>query len=67
MMTVNDCLKVAFQALLKGDTATRDRYCALAENLMACGDRKAAGYPAEEIVQQGAPICLPDLSVRKLA
>lgn len=30
-ITLEDCLKGAFQALLKGDTAERDRLCALAE------------------------------------
>lgn len=30
-LTVQDCLQGAFQALLKGDTKTRDELCALAE------------------------------------
>jgi hypothetical protein len=34
MMSVDDCLKAAWQALLRGDTAERDRLCALAENIM---------------------------------
>lgn len=67
MMTVEACMKAAWAALLKGDTAGRDRYCDLAKNLMAAGDRKAAGYPAEEIVCQGAPICLPDLGKQRFS
>ena len=30
-ITVQDCLAGAFQALLRGDTAERDRLCAMAE------------------------------------
>lgn len=30
-ITVEDCLRGAFAALLKGDTATRDKLCAAAE------------------------------------
>lgn len=30
-ITVEDCLKAAFAALLRGDTAERDRLCELAE------------------------------------
>jgi hypothetical protein len=33
-ITVEDCLKGAFQALLRGDTADRDRLCAMAEKAM---------------------------------
>lgn len=34
MMTVEDLTRAAFQALLRGDTAARDRYCAMAKALM---------------------------------
>jgi len=30
-LTVDDCLRAAFQAILKGDTKTRDDLCNLAE------------------------------------
>lgn len=30
-ITVDDCLKGAWQALLKGDTETRDKLCAMVE------------------------------------
>ena len=30
-LTVQDCLAGAFQAILRGDTAERDKLCALAE------------------------------------
>jgi hypothetical protein len=59
MLTADDCLRAAWQALLRGDAAERDRLCALAENLIKAGDRLAAGGPLVE----GAPIkLLPDLS-----
>lgn len=32
---VKDCLAAAFHALLRGDTAERDRQCARAESIMA--------------------------------
>jgi hypothetical protein len=62
MMTVEDCMKLAWQSLLKGDTAGRDRYCDLAKNLMAVRDRLDRGYPNTEAIVTSAPICLPDLS-----
>lgn len=30
-LTVQDCMAAAFQAILRGDTAERDRLCAMAE------------------------------------
>lgn len=57
-------MREAFQALLRGDIAGRDRYCDLAKNIMAVGERVQAGYPVEEAIAIGAPICLPDHSKR---
>jgi ketosteroid isomerase-like protein len=48
MMTADDCVRAAFQALLRGDTAERDRLCALAEDLMRRRDRLNAGGPLIE-------------------
>jgi hypothetical protein len=48
MMSVEDCLKAAWQALLRGDLAERDRLCKLAENLMRMKDRHDAGGPVIE-------------------
>ena len=62
MMTAEQCLKAAFAALLRGDTAERDRYCDLAKNVMAVGERIDKGYPATEAIVTSAPICLPDRS-----
>lgn len=66
MMTVDDCLRAAWRALLRGDTAERDRYCDLAKNVMAVQDRLGSGYPTVEAVVPGAPICLPDLSKQEI-
>lgn len=37
-ITAEDCLKGAFAALLRGDTAERDRLCALAERSFRLGE-----------------------------
>ena len=68
-MNVEDCMRAAFQALLRGDTAERDRLCKLAENLMRAGDRVRAGGPLieGEAIRVADVIALPDrsnLSVR---
>lgn len=57
MMTAEDCLKQAFQALLRGDTAERDRLCRLAEHIRAQQIRVQEGgqlMPGEpiELVRQ---------------
>jgi hypothetical protein len=64
MMTIEDCLRAAFAALLRGDTAERDRYCRLAENLTHARDRVRAGGPLVkgEAIQIGDAIALPDRS-----
>lgn len=62
MMTVEDCMRAAWKALLRGDTAERDRLCDLAKNIMAVQDRLSKGYPATEAIVTSAPICLPDRS-----
>jgi hypothetical protein len=70
MLTVEDCMRRAFQALLRGDTAERDRMCALAKNLMNAVDRLAAGGPLIEgdairsaiVPNLSKVICLPDRS-----
>ena len=56
MMTAEDCLRAAFQSLLNGDLKGRDRYVALARNVMAVGERLEAGYPAVEAVVPDVPI-----------
>jgi len=58
MMTVEQCLRLAMAALLRGDTETRDRYCRLAQNLTAMKGRHDSGEP----LQPGPPIRLPDRS-----
>lgn len=62
MMTVEDCLKKAFAALLRGDTAERDRYCDLAKNLMSVAERLEAGEPPARAVAVGEVIRLPNNS-----
>lgn len=47
-MTADDCIKAAFQALLRGDTAARDRYCRMAESLMT-GKMENPAQPAKPI------------------
>lgn len=61
MMTVEQCLRAAFAALVKGDTAERDRYCRLAENLIKAGDRVKKHGPRS--IVQGDLIRLPDGSL----
>lgn len=57
MMTADDCIRAAFQALLRGDTAERDRLCALAKNIMLARERLEAGGP----IIEGQAIRLPDV------
>lgn len=52
MKTVDDYMRAAFDALLRGDTAERDRLCRMAGQLMAAKERLDAGGPLVE----GAPI-----------
>lgn len=40
--TLQDCVAGAFQALLRGDTAERDRLCAIAEGAFA-GEEELPG------------------------
>lgn len=48
MRTVESLLRDAFQALLRGDYAERDRLCGLAENLINARDRvERSGRPSE--------------------
>ncbi len=51
-ITASDALRAAWQAILQGDTATRDTLCALVERQM--GTREA--IPGSEV------ICLGDQS-----
>lgn len=44
-LTVQDCLTGAFQALLRGDTAERDRLCALAERAFVGKDTISVDTP----------------------
>jgi hypothetical protein len=61
MKTVNELMRDAFAALLRGDTAERDRLCALAMNALNAVDRVHAGGP----LMLGEPILLPDRSEEK--
>lgn len=58
MLTVEDCMQKAWRALIRGDTAERDRYCDLARNLMAAQRRLAE----QGAVFEGEAIILPDRS-----
>lgn len=62
MMSSDDCLRAALAALLRGDTAERDRYCDLARNVMNVRKRLDKGFPATDAIVTTAPICLPDRS-----
>ena len=46
MRTVQDCMRDAFAALLNGDTAERDRQCALAKHIINQEIRKKEGGPS---------------------
>lgn len=52
MMTVEDCLKKAWSALLAGDTEERDRWCKLAMNLQ----NGVARYESGGKLIEGEPI-----------
>jgi len=55
MLTAEDCLRKAWEALSRGDLAERDRWCALAGNLVRAAERmKASGDPSDIVA--GAPI-----------
>jgi len=58
MMTIEDCMRAAFQALLRGDLAERDRMCDLARNIINARDRIQKTGDASDIIQ-GTPIQLP--------
>lgn len=64
MMSVDDCMRAAFAALLRGDTDERDRLCRQAEGLMRAGERLRSGGPLieGEAIQIPDIIALPDLS-----
>lgn len=55
MMTVEDLLRGAFAALLRGDLEERDRLVGLAQNLMNARERVKASGDAKQIVV-GEPI-----------
>lgn len=61
MKTVDDLMRDAFAALLRGDIAERDRLCAAATNLLNAERRMREGGPAS----LGEPIILPDRSGEK--
>jgi hypothetical protein len=63
--TTQDYMRAAFAALLRGDTAERDRLCKMAEQLIRAQDRMAAGGPiieGEAIEIRRDVIALPDRS-----
>jgi hypothetical protein len=62
MMTPEDCMRAAWQALLRGDTAERDRLCDLAGNLIRAAERIEQGGQ----ICIGQPIALPDRSNEKI-
>jgi hypothetical protein len=68
MMSPDDCLKAAWNALLRGDLAERDRMCDLAKNLMNAGERVRSGGPIieGEAIRVGEAIALPDLSAESV-
>lgn len=59
MMTPEDCLRKAFAALVRGDTAERDRWCDLASNVINARDRVVKSGAVRQVVQ-GRIIELPD-------
>jgi hypothetical protein len=63
MMTPEDCLRAAWQALLRGDTAERDRLCDLAHNVINAGERVHRTGDVRQVVQ-GELIRLPDGSMK---
>jgi hypothetical protein len=56
-MTVEECLRAAWEALLRGDTAERDRLVRLAQNVMSAGERIKQSGDATDIMM-GTPIKL---------
>lgn len=44
-LTVEDCLRGAFQALLRGDTTERDKLCAMAERAFKTNDPLPGNTP----------------------
>ena len=60
MRTVEDCLKDAWQALLKGDTDERDRQCKIAKHILNQQIRVKEGGPLEP----GEPIILGQATSR---
>jgi hypothetical protein len=63
MMTAQDCLRAAWQALLRGDTAERDRLCGLANNVLNASERIQKTSDHRQIVK-GDLIRLPDGSMK---
>lgn len=61
MMTADECLRLAWAALLRGDTAARDRYCKLAENIIRAGERVRASGNVNDVVA-GEPITVQAVS-----
>lgn len=45
VLTVQDCMAGAFQALLRGDTAERDKLCAMAERAFKTNEEVPADTP----------------------
>ncbi len=55
-ITIDDCMKAAFQALLRGDTAERDRLCHAA----------ATAFCGRESVPADTPVDLASLAVPRV-
>jgi hypothetical protein len=66
MMDSKDCLRAAWNALLKGDLDARDRYCDMAEDLLRRGERIREHGPSAviegEFIEVPNVIYLPDYS-----
>lgn len=59
MKTVDDYVRAAWDALLKGDTARRDELCSQAERLLRA---QRAGAEMHGAFDETQAICLPDRS-----
>ena len=58
-ITVGDCMRSAFEALLRGDTDERDRLCRLAETAFGSHDWVPLNTPVAEVRSLPAVIYLP--------
>lgn len=67
--TSDGCAKLAFQAILRGDTAERDRLCERSRELIAAEGRAAAMEHVLSVdfyVTRGG-VCIPTIKMAKAA